>query len=114
VNTHAGALTRGIQHIAGRRGGDRNRLAWCSAQLPVGALDVGKAVDVELEHVRRILRAQTVAGAQILIDPYAQGALESLGYGHRCAPLSRFGCIHGVAGTESPADDDDSPHAGHD
>ena len=41
-------------------------------QLAVGILDVRQAVDVELEHLRRVLHAQPVAGAQILVHPDPQ------------------------------------------
>ena len=35
-------------------------------------LHVGQPVDVELEHLGRVLDAQPVAGAQLLVDPHAQ------------------------------------------
>jgi hypothetical protein len=50
--------------------GDRDARLGAGEQLGVRTvLHISDAVDVELEHVRRILRADAVAGAQIVIDP---------------------------------------------
>jgi len=54
-------------------------------QLTGTVLDVGEAVDVELEDLRRVLDAQAVAGSQILIHPDLQ--LVGLGLvGHPMPP----------------------------
>src|SRR5690242_5353774 len=46
--------------------------ARCELQLTGAVLDVGQAVDVELEDLRRVLHAEPVTGAQILVDPHLQ------------------------------------------
>ncbi|GIJ14974.1 hypothetical protein Vgi01_16580 [Micromonospora gifhornensis] len=53
-------------------------------ELTVGALDVRQAVDVELEDLGRVLHAQPVARAQILVHPDLY--LVGRDLGHRCTP----------------------------
>ena len=55
-----------------RWAGTSTRLPGRELQLAVAVLDVRQAVDVELEDLRRVLHAEPVAGAQVLVDPDLQ------------------------------------------
>src|SRR5690606_38205044 len=64
-------------------------------QLVVRTLHVGQAVDVELEHLRRVLGADAVARTQVLVDPDLQRLLAGPGlllHAHlSCRSLRRTG-----------------------
>jgi hypothetical protein len=69
VDALARALLGRVDHVEPEVLRNLGLAAGHGLQLAVGALDVGEAVDVELEHLRRVLHAQPVAGAQVLVHP---------------------------------------------
>jgi hypothetical protein len=69
VDALAGALLGRVDHFQAQAGRHAGAHAGGLQQLTAGVLDVGEAVDVELEHLGRILHTQPVTGAQVLIHP---------------------------------------------
>src|SRR4030095_16739935 len=66
------ALLRRVNHLERQVGRHAGPHPGGLQQLTGGVLDVGKAVDVELEDLRRVLHAEAVTGAEILVDPDLQ------------------------------------------
>src|SRR5690606_32188439 len=69
VDADAGTVLGRVDHVSPQVGGDIHLAARGELQLAGAVLDVRQAVDVEFEHVRGVLRAEAIAGAQILVDP---------------------------------------------
>lgn len=65
-------LLRRVHHVRQKRQRNTRRSALLLQQLVRRALHVRQTVDVQLEHLRRVLRADPVAGTQVLIDPDLQ------------------------------------------
>lgn len=69
VDAGAGALLRGVDHIQAQSLRNIGLRAGSGKQFAATVLDVGESVDVEFEHLGRVLHAQPVAGALVLVDP---------------------------------------------
>src|SRR6266542_434187 len=68
----ARAVPRRVDHLQPQVGGHVHPATRGELEPSGVVLHIGQAVDVELEHLRRILHAQPVAGAQVLVDPDPQ------------------------------------------
>src|SRR5262245_12097921 len=69
VNALAWALPGGIDHLEAEPFGHVRATTRVGHELAVGVLDVRQPVDVELEHLGRVLHTQPVTGAPVLVDP---------------------------------------------
>jgi hypothetical protein len=69
MDARAGALLGRVDHVQAKSLGHLGGRSGLRQQGTVAVLDVGEAVDIELEHLGGVLHAQTVTGAQVLIDP---------------------------------------------
>src|SRR4051794_21567870 len=72
VDAVARALLGRADDVQAQTGRDVGALPRCGEQVAGLVLDVGEPVDVELEHLRRVLHTQPIAGAQLLVDPDLQ------------------------------------------
>src|SRR5207248_5433425 len=72
VDALAGALLGRVDHVQPKAVRYVDPATRGKLQFSGVVLDVGESVDVELEDLGRVLHAQPVAGAQVLIHPYTQ------------------------------------------
>ena len=72
MNARSRAFLGGGNHIEAQVRRDVDLCAGRQMQLSVAGFDVGEPIDVELEHLRRVLHAQPIPGTQLLIDPDAK------------------------------------------
>ncbi len=73
VDAVAGAVLGRIDNIQSQMCGHIGPRSGAGEQVARGVLHVRQPVHVELEHLRGVLNAQTVASAEVLIDPDQQG-----------------------------------------
>jgi hypothetical protein len=72
VDALAGALPGRVEDLQPQLFGNVGPGTGAPQQLAGRVLDIGQPVDVQLEHFGRVLGAQPVAGAQILVHPDPQ------------------------------------------